>query len=234
MDACDFTPVKTCTKCNAVKPITEFNKNNTKKIGFNSSCKECQSNYNRRRYEENQEAFKARGIAWYADNKERMRAANAAYRAANAEVVAAKKAEWQAANTERIRSARRTWPSATPQRQADYYQRNKERDRVRMAAWRAANRGKTQEHRSNRRARKLKSGGKLSPGLSEKLFQLQRGLCPCCKQPLGDDHHMDHIVPLALGGANVDENMQLLRAACNLKKRAKHPIDYMQSKGFLL
>jgi len=42
------------------------------------------------------------------------------------------------------------------------------------------------------------------------------------------------IVPLALGGQNEDRNIQLLRAECNNKKNAKHPVEYMRSKGFLL
>lgn len=45
---------------------------------------------------------------------------------------------------------------------------------------------------------------------------------------------MDHVVPLALGGPHHDSNMQLLRKLCNLRKSAKHPVDYMQSKGKLL
>ena len=63
---------------------------------------------------------------------------------------------------------------------------------------------------------------------------LQKGLCPCCRKPLGNDYHMDHIIPLALGGSNGDNNIQLLRSECNLEKQAKHPVDFMQSRGFLL
>jgi 5-methylcytosine-specific restriction endonuclease McrA len=86
----------------------------------------------------------------------------------------------------------------------------------------------------NRRARLALTGGKLSKGLSAKLFKLQRGLCPCCQQPLGEDFHLDHIMPLALGGMNIDSNIQLLRKRCNHQKSAKHPIEFMQLRGFLL
>jgi 5-methylcytosine-specific restriction endonuclease McrA len=87
----------------------------------------------------------------------------------------------------------------------------------------------------NRRARKNASAGKLSFNLAEKLFKLQHGKCACgCKKHLGKDYHLDHIMPLALGGANTDNNIQLLRKQCNWQKHAKHPIDFMQSRGFLL
>jgi len=86
----------------------------------------------------------------------------------------------------------------------------------------------------NRRARKKYNGGRLSKGLSNKLYKLQRGKCACCGKSLGDDYHLDHRMPLALGGVNEDLNMQLLRSKCNREKHAKHPIDFMQSRGFLL
>ena len=40
--------------------------------------------------------------------------------------------------------------------------------------------------------------------------------------------------PLALGGSNDKANLQLLCPTCNAKKSAKHPIDFMQSRGLLL
>ena len=46
--------------------------------------------------------------------------------------------------------------------------------------------------------------------------------------------HLDHIMPLALGGSNTDDNIQLLRARCNLQKRAKHPVDFMRERGYLI
>jgi 5-methylcytosine-specific restriction endonuclease McrA len=78
----------------------------------------------------------------------------------------------------------------------------------------------------NRRARIKQVGGKLSDGLRIKLFENQKGLCACCGELLGSNYHLDHRMPLALGGANEDWNMQLLTATCNMKKGKKHP-DYL-------
>ena len=68
----------------------------------------------------------------------------------------------------------------------------------------------------------------------KKLSTIQKGKCACCALPLGKDFHLDHKMPLALGGANEDSNIQLLRRECNIKKAAKHPINFMQERGFLL
>lgn len=87
----------------------------------------------------------------------------------------------------------------------------------------------------NRRARIKEVGGTLSKDIFDKLFKLQKGKCACCKVDLKNvTPHIDHVHPIALGGKNSDSNVQLLCQPCNNQKSAKHPIDFMQSKGFLL
>ena len=126
---------------------------------------------------------------------------------------------------------------------------DKEKAKARYAKWNASNPGVAVARASewnaenpdarrvltqNRRAKIREIGGTLSKGLAEKLFALQRGKCACCGLPLGENYHMDHIMPLILGGKNEDANMQLLRQRCNNQKSAKHPVDFMQQRGFLL
>lgn len=112
---------------------------------------------------------------------------------------------------------------------------NPEKERQRCREWFANNPEKRVTYEQNRRARIRDVGGKLSHGLVERLFILQRGKCACgCGQPLGDDFHRDHILPLTLGGTNTDDNIQLLRQRCNNQKYNKHPVDFMQTRGFLL
>lgn len=151
------------------------------------------------------------------------RAAVAKWRSSNPDKVRSTSAKYQANNTDKIRAYA-----------AQYHTTNAGRERVRRAKWRASNPEACRISSHNRRARKLEAGGKLSKGLSGKLFKLQRGLCPCCKKPLGDDYHLDHVMPLFLGGKNEDWNMQLLRQRCNQQKHAKHPVEFMQGRGYLL
>lgn len=126
-------------------------------------------------------------------------------------------AERRLANTERI----------------DAFKKSPEQLALRAARW-AYSAEATRITNQNRRAHIITNGGTLSKGLSAKLFKLQKGKCPCCKQPLGDTYHLDHVVPLAKGGNNTDDNIQLLRKTCNLQKSARDPLIFMQSRGFLL
>jgi hypothetical protein len=151
------------------------------------------------------------------------RAKNALRRSANPKRENARSNAWKAANPEMAKASYAAWVAV-----------NHEKKKAKDAKWRAANPEANRINCQNRRARKREGGGTLSKDLATKLFNLQKGMCPCCKQPLGNDYHLDHKMPLALGGPNSDGNMQLLRGICNKKKGTLHPVDFMRSKGFLL
>lgn len=105
------------------------------------------------------------------------------------------------------------------------------------SAYRATKKRKESQliHQANRIARQKMSAGDLSKGLFDKLMILQKGKCACCRADLKKvKTHLDHIMPIAKGGSNTDNNIQLLCQPCNNRKSAKHPIDFMQSRGFLL
>jgi len=137
--------------------------------------------------------------------------------------VKATSAAWYASNHERAKATIAAWRDA-----------NYERVKAKKAAWRKNNPEAKRLGNHTRRAQKASSGGVLSKGLSGKLYKLQRGKCPCCGKPLGKTYHLDHIMPLSLGGVNADSNIQLLRGICNLKKHAKDPIAWANENGMLL
>jgi len=160
---------------------------------------------------------------------------------------------WADRNPEKIKQYKLTDQKKNPDRDCirakKYYQNNKEKVNKRDAEYRKLNKEKIKKkkiewilqnsdrHRiyaHNRRAKIRESGGKLSVGLADRLFILQKGKCACCGKKLGKNYHLDHIMPIDLGGENIDSNIQLLTTTCNIKKKNKHPVAYMQSKGYLL
>ena len=197
-------------------------------------CKKCGIETEQKKRGECKPCNNISAAAYRAANTEKMRAATAKWRAANPEKSRAAGAAWHKANHDRDRANASAWKAANKDKILAYNAANIDKIRAASVAWSAANPEKLKIYTQNRRALKRAAGGKLSHGLSERLFKLQRGLCPCCNQPLGDDFHLDHIMPLSLGGSNTDQNMQLLRQRCNNQKHAKHPINFMQSRGFLI
>ena len=74
---------------------------------------------------------------------------------------------------------------------------------------------------------------KYLPGwLKNALFYRDKGHCQLCNKDLKNlisptrpgDIHLDHMVPLAMGGSNDPTNFQLTCARCNNKKRATNKI----------
>ncbi len=53
------------------------------------------------------------------------------------------------------------------------------------------------------------------------LDQEQRGECYFCGSDLNGSYHVDHLLPLALGGDNSFENIALLCVSCNQSKHSK-------------
>lgn len=151
------------------------------------------------------------------------RAMAAKHRLKNKGKLRVRSSAWAEKNRDKLRATSAIWNAA-----------HREKAKASTRAWVAENRDAVRIHAQNRRARKLGNGGTLSKTLRQKLMTIQKGLCACCKQPLGVSPHLDHIMPLALGGSNTDDNIQLLRASCNASKHDRHPIDFMQSRGFLL
>lgn len=204
--------MKLCTRCLVLQPLSSFSVKKRSKDGLRHTCRVCN---------------KIDYAAWRAANPEKSKAACASYRQANPEKVKAAAAIYYAANTEERKAYNAAWRKANPDKLHSW-------DASWCAAWRAANPDYVRLWNHNRRVSIRISGNVLSQNLVAKLFKLQRGLCVCCNKPLGDDYHLDHIMPFALGGINVDSNTQLLRQRCNNQKGAKDPIDFMQSRGFLL
>lgn len=68
-----------------------------------------------------------------------------------------------------------------------------------------------------------------------KLLILQKNKCASCLCVLAaNSYHVDHVMPLFLGGDNSKRNIQILCPKCNLRKAAKHPIDWAAENGRLL
>jgi hypothetical protein len=61
-----------------------------------------------------------------------------------------------------------------------------------------------------------------------RIYAEQSGCCTICHVPVSlASAHRDHIIPLALGGENTADNIQILCKRCNLSKGSKHPAVFL-------
>lgn len=90
------------------------------------------------------------------------------------------------------------------------------------------------EIRRNNLAKRRSAPGEITPGWIPRLLELQKWTCIVCQKDLRYGYHIDHIEPIARGGENTDFNVQALCPKCNHEKSDKDPVEFMQSRGFLI
>lgn len=157
-------------------------------------------------------------------NPEKAAASIAAAKRKKPEKYAASLAEWRIANRDRMLAQMKEWREAHPDRMIVLKRAYKRRHPERVSAGRQL-----------RRARLKGADGAHTGEQIRELLVKQRFKCACgCARSIRSKYHIDHYVPLALGGSNDILNIQLLHPICNLKKGALHPIEWAKRMGRLL
>ena len=171
-------------------------------------------------YRSDKAAYQA---AYYKANKAAIKAKRALHKAQNEEAIRERKAQSRARRKNKIRES-----------SAAYYQKNKAIIDARNRAYFAAHPEAKRSYDQNRRSRLIDAEGSISKDLLARLRVLQKGRCANCSSDCSVSGELDHITPLALGGKNIDENIQLLCRSCNRKKHSKDPLEWAAQNGRLL
>jgi 5-methylcytosine-specific restriction endonuclease McrA len=153
--------------------------------------------------------------------------------------------KWRAAHREQVADYLRKWRADHCEKKAEYDHNYYVDHREEMAEanhkWRAAHHEEMAEYQRNyrvthpeeiaaiernRRARERGNGGTHIAADVQAQYERQKGKCFYRGERLGSDYHVDHVIPLALGGSNGPENLVIACARCNQTKYAKHPMDF--------
>ena len=161
---------------------------------------------------------------WREENSETLKVSKKRYVEENRGKVAASKNKYYQDNKEKLLSQSKAHRLA-----------NKERYLEVRSAWRENNKDLIRLLNRNRRKKVRAASGTHGIEDIKRILKLQKSTCAACYTKfLGDEYHVDHIVPLALGGSNWASNLQMLCPTCNMSKGAKAPLDFYVSRGFLL
>lgn len=218
-DVSDSSPLmRKCKTCGEEKPLTvDFYHlcgpvGTARKRYFEKACFVCVAAKQRKWRQENLTESRATYAAYRAENKEKMNAHNRAWRLRHGDRLRKEGIIRRFKNKDKLQP----------------YMREKAR------IWREANR---EQYRLNsKRQRAIRRGVRIETVTKKQIDELrikQRGRCGICKKKLVAQN-IDHVMPIAKGGAHEIKNLQLLCPKCNAEKHDTHPIDYMQRLGFLL
>lgn len=189
-----MTDDKKCSHCRAYKPATAANFHASKRTR-DQLCSTCK------------ECAISASRKWYADHREFCKE---------------RERKRYRDNSVRSRALNKVWRIANKSRIAAYIA-NQRKDYNKFASeWRKKNPEKRNAFASNYKARKRGAPGSYTGEEIKQMFIDQLGLCASCEIQL-IKYHVDHVIPLIMGGVNDKSNLQLLCPSCNSSKGGKHP-----------
>lgn len=108
-----------------------------------------------------------------------------------------------------------------------YCAAHRDERRASNTAYDVAHPGKRAACCRNYRARKRGAPGTHTAADTRAQYDRQKGRCYWCGAKIAwRKKHVDHVIPLVLGGSNAPANLVISCPTCNQKKHAKHPMDF--------
>lgn len=114
--------------------------------------------------------------------------------------------------------------------QRERHRANPEAKREQTRQWQAANPERVRGYKRRNKHRRRAAVGDYSRRDIEALLRIQRSECAGCACSIVAGFHVDHVIPLARGGANYCGNLQLLCKPCNLTKSDRLPIEWRRAR----
>jgi 5-methylcytosine-specific restriction endonuclease McrA len=197
------TESKRCIRCGEAKPLADFRIRNAEKGSRDGVCRECKNAVHR---------------AWSANNADRIRGYGRK-RAGTPEVKAR-----LAAATKRCRAKH---PERYQQRAARWYAANADRCIQKTKDWQAKNPESRAALKEAYRARCHGSAvGDREPIIAYRKWAKSEPSIPCYWCGITTKRgkrHIDHIIPVARGGADAVANFCVACPSCNQRKHCKLP-----------
>lgn len=231
--------MKQCNKCGVLKPPEQFPKRGTTHRGECKACKNSKGITPEQRAVKNERA-KAYKLA----NPEKLKDQRKAYRAKHADQIKQSSALYRLKNSDKIKARQRKYYEREKPRivkyfsgrrhlkrsyDREYYEANKTKHAEQSKRWKKDNPDLLRVYRAVRRSA---AGSAISVKLINQLKRAQQMKCRYCGADLNAGYHLDHRMPLRLGGTNEASNLQLLCPTCNMRKHAKHPELFEKEIGF--
>ena len=164
---------------------------------------------------DNPEKIKIIAHNWQQRHPDKANANATRWRKNNPEKAKAIKDRFELANKERMKLLRNKW-------REDHRELVNKRNRLRMQN----HKGERAMWQNRRRARVNKSVTNFTNEEIVQKLKKQSYRCIYCNIDISDRFHRDHKIPIALGGDNSINNIDLLCQDCNKRKHTKTPVEF--------
>lgn len=243
MDSVPQITEKRCTQCGVVKPLSEFPIGKRYAGGYRPQCCACKlandADYRRRKgvtplpvIRDGERKRCSRCGEWKLMNSENFHKSHRTpdgYAGKCRECAADYGKQHRSENaTEYKHKASLKYQRSRDQiisKSRKYYADNKARRKQQIGDWKRFNAGKVRAYAERRRTRANLVGTFTADDVLIQ-YRSQRGKCWHCGKPVGDDYHVDHLIPLARGGTNDARNIVISCPFCNMSRGAKLPQEW--------
>ncbi len=220
---------KVCSRCDEIKPLTEYNKSSDR---LRAECKDCSAILRKEKYDADPESHKLRTKNFREANPEKVKASTQAWRDKNPDRVKEYMDEWHEnnrprrklhykENREEILAQSKAYNDANKEKTKQRYEENKEFKVAQSVAWAKANRDRATASGARHRA----SRKQATPAwLNRAHFVEIEGYYQWCS--IFPGHHVDHTIPLQANearGLHVPWNLGILTQKENNAKKNKMP-----------
>jgi 5-methylcytosine-specific restriction endonuclease McrA len=184
------------------QPFEMFAKANTRKSGYQPSCKVCNAKYR-------------------SENADKLKVTNAEYYDKNRIEILEQKKEYYLDHRSEILDHKVLYHEMNREKILEYRQKYREENIEKIKEWELNNKHTITKNSANRRARKLNATPTwLTEDEKMEIIGLYF-LCKIISEDTGTEHHVDHIVPLkgkTVCGLHVPWNLRIITARENISK----------------
>jgi 5-methylcytosine-specific restriction endonuclease McrA len=215
---------KECSKCHAVKPVTEFYRKRKDSDELRPWCKACCNEDSRTNYQKDPQKRIEQTSRWQRENPDKARERDRRYKERHPERRRETYKRYNETHTGERRAYRRTEQFRAAVRRCVEAKPEQYRETARK--WEQANPDKVIAKAHRRRTRKEANGGSFTAPEWAALKAKYNHTCLACgrKEPK-ITLTPDHVIPVIHGGSNDISNIQPLCVSCNSRKHTK-TIDY--------
>lgn len=184
----------------------------------------------RKHYAQNRDEMLRRARAWRLANLETKRRLDKEYYHKNRSILLVKAKKYRESHLEQAAKRAAEWSKNHPEKRKEIWTKYNRSHPGNMTRWKKNNPEKAVALNAKIKSRRRNSPGSFDDVEWGKLvrFYAPRKICPACRHIR--KMTVDHVVPVALGGASYIYNIQPLCLSCNCSK-GDNIIDYRKDKG---